>query len=85
MRFSLASVFALVALSSVGCAQRGAESPENVSLSASSARPAWASQMAVGEPEMSFEEARPAANKRGGSAVQQGLRPSKSAQPVATR
>ena len=85
MRFSLASVLALVAFSSVGCAQRGAEAPENVSLSASSARPAWATQMAVGDPEMSFEEARPAASKRSGAAVQQGLRPSKSAQPVLAR
>ncbi len=80
----LAAAIALVALSSVGCSQRGAESPENVSLSASSPRPAWASQMAVGDPEMTFDDARPASAKRN-TGVQQGLRPSKSAQPVVAR
>ena len=83
MTFRTVVAVALVALSSVGCSQRSAESPENVTLSAS-ARPAWASQMAVGDPEMTFEDARPSQQKRSG-AVQQGLRPSKSAQPVVSR
>jgi len=71
--------FALVALGSVGCAQRAAEAPENVTLSSSA--PAWASQMAVGEPEMTFEDSRSAGAKRGGG-VQQSLRASRSAQPT---
>ena len=78
MMLRSAFVLALVALGSVGCAQRAPEAPENVSLSSSA--PSWASQMAVGEPEMTFEESRPSA-KRGGS-VQQSLRASRSAQPT---
>jgi hypothetical protein len=72
-------VLALVALASVGCAQRAAEAPENVTLSSSA--PSWASQMAVGEPEMTFEDSRASNAKRGGG-VQQSLRASRSAQPT---
>jgi hypothetical protein len=78
MMLRTAALLAIVALGSVGCAQRGAEAPENVTLSSSA--PSWASQMAVGEPEMTFEE-RQVTAKRGGN-VQQSLRASRSAQPT---
>lgn len=74
-----AALLALVALGSVGCAQRPAEAPENLTLSTSA--PSWAAQAAVGDPEMTFEAARPSAAKRG-PAVQQSLRASRSAQPT---
>lgn len=78
MMLRTAALLAIVALGSVGCAQRGPEAPENVTLSSSA--PAWASQMAIGEPEMTFEE-RQVAGKRSGNA-QQSLRASRSAQPT---
>lgn len=76
--------FALCALAtagSVGCAPQAAESPQNVSLASSA--PSWASQVAVGEPSMTFDDARPQGTHKRGSGVQQGLRPSRSAQPTA--
>lgn len=78
MMLRTAALLAIVALGSVGCAQRGAEAPENVSLSSSA--PAWASQVAVGEPEMTFEERQVTSKRSGG--VQQSLRASRSAQPT---
>ncbi len=78
VRVAVLSAVAIVAFGSVGCAQRNAEVPENVTLSSSA--PSWASQMAVGEPEMTFEE-RQVTGKRGGN-VQQSLRASRSAQPT---
>ena len=79
MNFSFAAILAIVAPLAVGCAQRPADAPENPSLSTSA--PAWAAEAAVGEPEMTFEAARPNAAKRGPS-VQQSLRASRSAQPT---
>ena len=80
-RVAYVAVFVVTTAGSLGCAPQAAESPQNVSLASSA--PSWASQVAVGEPSMTFDDARPQGTHKRGSGVQQGLRPSRSAQPTA--